>query len=169
MTNSESLLDDPQETCLEESPALRQGDTHSEKEGYDRKSLSGENGARQPGSSAKMTSAENLFPDLHQKMSKKIAQLTKVIFHLNSKNEEHSDDLTALSDAYETEIDGILKDAYTKVRHPPSPPDPSSASQICALNSQPSQPQTLLPWRQPGGKLMVSLASSHKNATRVGD
>ena len=115
-----------------------------------------------------MTSAENLFPDLHQKMSKKIAQLTKVIFHLNSKNEEHSDDLTALSDAYETEIDGILKDAYTKVRHPPSPPRPSSASQICALTSQPSQPQTLLPWRQPGGKLMVSLVNSHKNATRIG-
>jgi len=73
-----------------------------------------------------MTSAENLFPDLHQKMSKKIAQLTKVIFHLNSKNEEHSDDLSSLSDAYETEIDGILKDAYTKVRPPPRLPHPSS-------------------------------------------
>lgn len=63
----------------------------------------------------KMSSAENLFPDLHHKMSKKIAQLTKVIYHLNTKNEEHTDDLSALSDAYETEIDGILKDAYTKV------------------------------------------------------
>jgi hypothetical protein len=29
------------------------------------------------------------FPDLHHKMSKKIAQLTKVIYHLNSKNEDH--------------------------------------------------------------------------------
>ena len=63
-----------------------------------------------------MTTTENLFPDLHQKMSKKIAQLTKVIYHLNYKNEEHNDDLSSLADAYETEIDGILKDAYTKVQ-----------------------------------------------------
>ena len=50
---------------------------------------------------------EEVFPDLHHKMSKKIAQLTKVIYHLNSKNEEHTDDLTSLADAYETEIDGV--------------------------------------------------------------
>ena len=76
-----------------------------------------------------MTTSENLFPDLHHKMSKKIAQLTKVLFfvgltekctqsltcsfqviyHLNSKNEDHQDDLTSLTDAYETEIDTILK------------------------------------------------------------
>ncbi|MGB1595340.1 MAG: hypothetical protein ACPIOQ_21440, partial [Promethearchaeia archaeon] len=64
-----------------------------------------------------MASATNqmMFPDLHHKMSKKIAQLTKVIYHLNSKNEDHQDDLTGLADAYETEIDGILKDAYTKI------------------------------------------------------
>jgi chromosome segregation ATPase len=48
-------------------------------------------------------------------MSKKIAQLTKVIFHLNSKNEDHQDDLAAVSDAYETEIDQILKDCASKV------------------------------------------------------
>ena len=56
---------------------------------------------------------QNLFPDLHHKMSKKIAQLTKVIYHLNSKNEEHSDDLTSLADAYETEIDGVGPDFCT--------------------------------------------------------
>ena len=54
-----------------------------------------------------MASAETLFPDLHHKMSKKIAQLTKVIYHLNTKNEEHTDDLGSLADAYETEIDGV--------------------------------------------------------------
>ena len=54
-----------------------------------------------------MAANQNLFPDLHHKMSKKIAQLTKVIYHLNSKNEEHNDDLTPLADAYETEIDGV--------------------------------------------------------------
>ena len=33
--------------------------------------------------------AESGFPDLHLKMSKKIAQLTKVIYHLNTKNDDH--------------------------------------------------------------------------------
>jgi hypothetical protein len=56
---------------------------------------------------ASTTTNQNLFPDLHMKMSKKIAQLTKVIYHLNSKNEEHTDDLSSLADAYETEIDGV--------------------------------------------------------------
>lgn len=32
--------------------------------------------------------ARDVFPDLHHKMSKKIAQLTKVIYHLNTKNED---------------------------------------------------------------------------------
>lgn len=32
--------------------------------------------------------AADVFPDLHHKMSKKIAQLTKVIYHLNTKNED---------------------------------------------------------------------------------
>ena len=44
-------------------------------------------------------------------MSKKIAQLTKVIFHLHSKNEENSSYHTALSNAYEKEIETILRDA----------------------------------------------------------
>jgi len=29
------------------------------------------------------------FPDLHHKMSKKVARLTRVIFILNTKNDEH--------------------------------------------------------------------------------
>ena len=36
-----------------------------------------------------MSKAADLFPDIHFKMSKKIAQLTKVIYQLNSKNEDH--------------------------------------------------------------------------------
>ncbi|CAB1115098.1 unnamed protein product [Ectocarpus sp. CCAP 1310/34] len=40
--------------------------------------------------------AADVFPDLHHKMSKKIAQLTKVIYHLNTKNEDRQD---ILSDA----------------------------------------------------------------------
>jgi len=60
-------------------------------------------------------STETVFPDLHHKMSKKIAQLTKVIYHLNTKNDDHEYEIQGLTEAYESEIDQILKDAYTKI------------------------------------------------------
>lgn len=44
-------------------------------------------------------------------MSKKIAQLTKVIFHLHSKNEENNLYASALTNAYEKEIEQILADS----------------------------------------------------------
>ena len=44
-------------------------------------------------------------------MSKKIAQLTKVIFHLHSKNEENSALQTAIQNAYEKEIETLLANA----------------------------------------------------------
>jgi hypothetical protein len=44
---------------------------------------------------------------LHHKMSKKIAQLTKVIYHLNTKNENHEGELDSLADQYESEIDMV--------------------------------------------------------------
>ena len=53
--------------------------------------------------------------DVHHKMSKKIAQLTKVIFHLHSKNEENSLFNSSLSGAYEKEIETILREANTVV------------------------------------------------------
>jgi hypothetical protein len=53
--------------------------------------------------------------DVHHKMSKKIAQLTKVIFHLHSKNEENSLFHSSLSGAYEKEIETILREANTVV------------------------------------------------------
>ncbi len=46
--------------------------------------------------------------ETHHKMSKKIAQLTKVIFHLHSKNEENLDAQTASNNAYEKEIETLL-------------------------------------------------------------
>lgn len=51
------------------------------------------------------------FPDIHHKMSKKIAQLTKVIFHLNTQNDEHEAYQQALSTVYEREIDQIVTQA----------------------------------------------------------
>jgi len=49
--------------------------------------------------------------DTHHKMSKKIAQLTKVIFHLHSKNEENGQYQNSLVGAYEKEIETILREA----------------------------------------------------------
>lgn len=46
--------------------------------------------------------------ETHHKMSKKIAQLTKVIFHLHSKNEENQNTQTASNNAYEKEIETLL-------------------------------------------------------------
>ena len=46
--------------------------------------------------------------ETHHKMSKKIAQLTKVIFHLHSKNEENNNTQTASNNAYEKEIEQLL-------------------------------------------------------------
>jgi hypothetical protein len=47
----------------------------------------------------------NISEETHHKMSKKIAQLTKVIFHLHSKNEENNNAQTASNNAYEKEIE----------------------------------------------------------------
>ncbi|CAE7482712.1 LEUA [Symbiodinium sp. CCMP2456] len=46
----------------------------------------------------------------------KVAQLTKVIFHLNTRNDEADQHLAAVSQAYETEVEQILRDANSKVR-----------------------------------------------------
>lgn len=65
------------------------------------------------------TSAANaggaMSKDVHHKMSKKIAQLTKVIFHLHSKNEENVHYQNSLTGAYEKEIELILSQANTIV------------------------------------------------------
>ncbi|XP_017683612.1 protein FAM184A isoform X6 [Chiroxiphia lanceolata] len=54
-------------------------------------------------------------PDLHFKMSKKIAQLTKVIYALNTKNDEHEAAIQALKDAHEEEIQQILAETREKI------------------------------------------------------
>ncbi|XP_074675348.1 protein FAM184A isoform X9 [Strix aluco] len=66
-------------------------------------------GAAQPGPGAEPS------PDLHFKMSKKIAQLTKVIYALNTKNDEHEAAIQALKDAHEEEIQQILAETREKI------------------------------------------------------
>lgn len=48
-------------------------------------------------------------------MSKKIAQLTKVIFHLHSKNEENANMQTCIQNAYEKEIETLLTQANSVI------------------------------------------------------
>ncbi|GAB5360249.1 hypothetical protein AAMO2058_000611500 [Amorphochlora amoebiformis] len=53
--------------------------------------------------------------EVQLRMSKKIAQLTKVIYMLNTKNDEHQYELKGLEESYESEVQDILKSAYEKV------------------------------------------------------
>uniref|UniRef100_A0A671STV8 Protein FAM184A-like n=1 Tax=Sinocyclocheilus anshuiensis TaxID=1608454 RepID=A0A671STV8_9TELE len=55
--------------------------------------------------------------DLHLKMSKKIAQLTKVIYALNTKNDEHEDAIKSLKEAHDEEVQHILTEAREKILH----------------------------------------------------
>ncbi|XP_074678319.1 protein FAM184B isoform X4 [Strix aluco] len=74
---------------------------------------SGINKIHQPGScngskAARSSSAEKRSQEMHVKMCKKIAQLTKVIYALNTKNDEHEASIHALREAHEEEIQHIL-------------------------------------------------------------
>ncbi|KAL9852060.1 protein FAM184B isoform 5-T5 [Geothlypis trichas] len=74
---------------------------------------SGINNIHQPGTcngskAARSSSAEEYNREMHVKMCKKIAQLTKVIYALNTKNDEHEDSIQALREAHEEEIQNIL-------------------------------------------------------------
>uniref|UniRef100_A0A8C1XZT1 Family with sequence similarity 184 member A n=1 Tax=Cyprinus carpio TaxID=7962 RepID=A0A8C1XZT1_CYPCA len=75
-------------------------------------------------STSTSTSTSTSFPsgltleytqDLHLKMSKKIAQLTKVIYALNTKNDEHEAAIQTLKEAHEEEVQQILSDTREKI------------------------------------------------------
>ncbi|XP_063257743.1 protein FAM184B isoform X1 [Prinia subflava] len=74
---------------------------------------SGINNIHQPGTcngskAARSSLAEECNREMHMKMCKKIAQLTKVIYALNTKNDEYEDSIQALREAHEEEIQNIL-------------------------------------------------------------
>ena len=64
---------------------------------------------------ASVKKMDPVFPDLHHKMSKKIAMLTKVIYHLNTKNEDHQLELENVTSNHQAEIQQILKDASSRI------------------------------------------------------
>ncbi|XP_077587322.1 protein FAM184A isoform X6 [Stigmatopora nigra] len=53
--------------------------------------------------------------DLHLKMSKKIAQLTKVIYALNTKNDEHEEEIDSLKETHEDEVQHIVTETRDKI------------------------------------------------------
>ncbi|KAJ0404055.1 hypothetical protein P43SY_004310 [Pythium insidiosum] len=54
--------------------------------------------------------------ELHLKMSKKIAQLTKVIFHLNTRNEDFQADVAYLKQLHAFELQQLTQDAASKLK-----------------------------------------------------
>ena len=74
--------------------------------------------SRKPRSGGGDGSSAGSLPKLSQgiphevffKMSKKIAQLTKVIYYLNSKHEDHDDELEATTEEYEGHLDEVNLD-----------------------------------------------------------
>ena len=63
------------------------------------------------GSQNNLTKGISAPPDVGYKMSKKIAQLTKVIYYLNTKNEDHNVEVQSLAEAYEDEIEDVSASA----------------------------------------------------------
>eukprot|EP00794_Sanderia_malayensis_P005689 gene5689-6390_t len=55
--------------------------------------------------------------EMHIKMSKKIAQLTKVIYSLNSKNDEHEEIFESLKNAHEEELQKVAIESKEKIGH----------------------------------------------------
>lgn len=58
-----------------------------------------------------MSKAAGVSEETHHKMSKKIAQLTKVIFQLHSKNEENNLAQQAIGSCHEKEMEIVLRQA----------------------------------------------------------
>ncbi|XP_068799413.1 protein FAM184B isoform X9 [Struthio camelus] len=81
---------------------------------------SGTSKVQQPGTchgadGARCSSAGESSRGLHVKMCKKIAQLTKVIYALNTKNDEYEASIQALKEAHEEEIRHILAETRETV------------------------------------------------------
>ena len=57
----------------------------------------------------------DVTPDLHLKMSKKIAQLTKVVYALNTKNDEQDSIVAYLKERHESEMQQLLRETKSRV------------------------------------------------------
>ena len=76
-------------------------------------------------------------------MEKKVQQLTKVIYHLNAKGEDAAD-VSDQANAYENEIEGILRDAWLSL----CPPPPRALTCPMVEHQQPAYRRQLKPCGQ---------------------
>lgn len=72
-------------------------------------------GSKMSGASSGRFSEGTLPPEVHYQVSKKIAQLTKVIFTLNARLDEQESMMEALKDAYEERLQQLLVDTKQKI------------------------------------------------------
>jgi hypothetical protein len=63
-----------------------------------------------------MSKASGVSEETHHKMSKKIAQLTKVIFQLHSENQENGVVSASLGAVHEKEMDKLLGQANSIIQ-----------------------------------------------------
>ena len=54
--------------------------------------------------------------DLIDKMSRKISQLTRVVFILNTKNDEHDSLIDTICQSYEKELQNIIKEGNNAIK-----------------------------------------------------
>ncbi|XP_064419760.1 protein FAM184B isoform X2 [Latimeria chalumnae] len=82
---------------------------------------SGMNKTHEAGGSCNGSKTDHLNPvqeynhEMHMKMCKKIAQLTKVIYALNTKNDEHEATIQAIKEAHQEEIQRIIAETRGKI------------------------------------------------------
>jgi len=60
-------------------------------------------------------SADNELKEIHEKMSKKITQLTKVVYNLNTKNDEYSETMRKLKNNHKLELLAIASEMEAKL------------------------------------------------------
>ena len=57
----------------------------------------------------------HISPDLHVKVCKKVAQLTKVIYALNTKSDEQDAIVNNLKENYEKDVEKIMYESKNKI------------------------------------------------------
>ena len=88
-----------------------------------------------------------LTPELHEKLSKKVAQLTKVVHALNTRNEDHETRLQETKAEYEAQIASLEADAAAKLKkagEAGAGAQQEAVAEACLLYTSPSPRDGLL-------------------------
>ena len=95
---------------------------------------------------------ERLTPELHSKLCKKVAQLTKVIYHLNTRNEDNDAKLQQMQADYEAEIASLLEESTAKINAAKEESGGQQKKAIIAMEKQVAElEKTYAAGKIPGG------------------